>query len=58
MYPHYTQVKPGESATIAALEPTTVTLLMALLYALDVSSLQKVNLSCILTRLSHFHQSV
>ena len=54
----YSQVKPAESATFAALEPTTVTLLMALLYALDVSPLQKVNLSCILIWLSHLHQSV
>ena len=44
-------MKPTESATIAALEPTTVTLLMALLYALDISPLQKVNLSCILRQL-------
>ena len=54
----YSKVKPTESATIAALEPTTVTLLMALLYALDISPLQKVNLSCILTWLSHLHKSV
>lgn len=48
---HLCKVKPGDSDPNAALDNTTMTLVMALLYCVDISALNKVTI-CQFERLS------